>query len=397
MAGRLRVGLEYITAGTGLEEGSGGADVYVQGVMADFASDERLEEVVVYLPAWYEGAEEWDFPRVRVVLCPVPKQRPLRVGYEQLGVPFHAVRDRLDVLYSTGNFRQLLYPRCNVLGLHAIQHFVLGDDVGGLRARYIEYAVPHSVRSADTTITVTETARRDAIKLWNLDPARIVAVPMGPTPWIADLLGQNGNAPAEPYRLPDGAPYAMCISRLYALKNHRRLIEAYARLVQSREVPHRLVIVGGDADVTSEQLKQIAVEAGVGERVLVLGRVAQSEVPGLYAGASAIAYPSLYETFGHPVLEAFATETPLLTSSHGATAEVAGGGARLVDPEDVEDISAGLGEVLLDDDFRRRIVDAGRDRVREFSWRQCATATIDALEQAAVRRREYGRPGPASA
>jgi alpha-1,3-rhamnosyl/mannosyltransferase len=120
-------------------------------------------------------------------------------------------------------------------------------------------------------------------------------------------------------------------------------------------------------------------------------------VPGLYEGASAIAYPSLYETFGHPVLEAFATETPLLTSSRGATAEVAGAGARLVDPEDVNDIAAGLGEVLLDDDLRRRLVDAGRERVREFSWQQCARGTIDVLEQAAVRRRDYGRPGPASA
>jgi glycosyltransferase involved in cell wall biosynthesis len=149
--------------------------------------------------------------------------------------------------------------------------------------------------------------------------------------------------------------------------------------------------------VTCDELKEIARGAGVGDRVLLLGRVPQRDVPGLYAGASAIAYPSLYETFGHPVLEAFAAGTPLLTSSRGATAEVAGSGARLVDPEDVDDIAAGLADVLLDDGLRQRLIEAGRQRVREFSWEKCARETIDVFERAWERRREYGRPGPATA
>src|SRR5205807_4484231 len=139
---------------------------------------------------------------------------------------------------------------------------------------------------------------------------------------------------SEPYRPPDGAPYVLCISRLYALKNHRRLIEAFAALVRDASLPHTLVIAGGDADVTRAELEQVADRAGVADRVMLLGRVPQAQVPGLYRGAEAIAYVSLYETFGHPVLEAFATGTPVITSSTGGTAEVAGGAARLVDPGD---------------------------------------------------------------
>jgi glycosyltransferase involved in cell wall biosynthesis len=139
--------------------------------------------------------------------------------------------------------------------------------------------------------------------------------------------------------------------------------------------------------VTREQLAAVAAERGVADRVQLLGRVPQADVPGLYAGADAIAYVSLYETFGHPVLEAFATGTPLLTSSRGATAEVAGGAALLADPEDTDSIAAGLREILLDEPLRARLVEAGRRRVREFTWQDCARETVDVLASVAAPRR----------
>jgi glycosyltransferase involved in cell wall biosynthesis len=95
---------------------------------------------------------------------------------------------------------------------------------------------------------------------------------------------------------------------------------------------------------------------------------------------------SLYETFGHPVLEAFATGRPLITSTTGGTAEVAGGAAKLVDPRNVEHIADGLGEVLTDAALREYLTAAGRRRVRDFSWERCARGTVDALAEALERR-----------
>jgi glycosyltransferase involved in cell wall biosynthesis len=304
------------------------------------------------------------------------------VAYEQLAVPRRARRDRVDVLFSTGNVRPLFYRRPNVVGLHAIQHFVLEREARGLRAVYLERAVPRSLRTADRVVAVTETLRRDAIRVFDLDPERIVAVPMGPSPWVHELAAAGDGGPT-PYRTPAGAPYVLCISRLYALKNHRRLIEAFARAVRDDGLPHALVIVGGDADVTRAELAGVAEEVGIADRVVLTGRVPQAEVPSLYAGADAVAYVSLYETFGHPVLEAFATVRPLVTSAVGGTAEVAGDAARLVDPEDVGAIAAGLRDVLTDAALRERLVAAGRRRLADFSWERCARRTVDALEAAA--------------
>jgi alpha-1,3-rhamnosyl/mannosyltransferase len=389
--------LEVISAGSGIKEGYGGAARYYHGIIPPLSRDPRVDQLILYVPRWYERAEEWvGLDGVRVVRCRVAPQRPLRVGYEQIGVPLRALSARLDVLLSPANYRPLLYRGCNVVTLHAIQQFLYPDEIGRFREAYLKFAVPRSVRTADLTITVTETLRADAIKLWGLDPERVVAAPMGPPPF-GSVLGDAAHEDAvEPYRLPGDAPYVMCISRLYGLKNHRRLIRAYGKLTRSRDLPHQLVIVGGDADITKEELAEVAAEAGVRDRVVFLGRVPQSRVGPLYAGASAIAYPSLYETFGHPVLEAFATGTPLLTSITGATAEVAGGAARMVDPEDEDDIAAGLADVLLDAELRGRLVDAGARRLRDFSWERCAERSVDVLARAVERRRTRGRPSSQS-
>lgn len=380
----MHVGFEVMAAGSGLEEGQGGASGYIEGLVPRLLADPRIDRLTAYVADWYKPAATWGHPKLTVRRLPVPKARPGRVAYEQLRLPLHARRDGIDVLFSTGNFRPLMYRRPNVLALHAVQHFILNDDIGRIRSAYVRYAVPRSARTADIVVAVTDALRADAIRLFDLDPERVVSVPMGPSPWVLELLESEGTA--QPYRTPDGSPYVLCISRLYALKNHRRLIDAFAAMVHERDLPHKLVVVGGDADVTREELTEIARQGGIDERVLFLGRVPQADVPGLYAGASAVAYASLYETFGHPVLEAFATGRPLVTSTTGGTAEVAGGAAKLVDPTSVEDIASGLGDVLTDETLRMRLIEAGKRRVRDFSWERCATGTVDALQKALERR-----------
>lgn len=381
----MRVGFEVIAAGSVLGEGQGGASGYIEGLLPRMLDDPRVDEVCAYVARWYEPAAAWSHPKLTVRRLQVPASRAARVAYEQLGVPAQAVRDGIDVLFSTGNYRPLAYRRPNVVALHAVQHFLLGDDIGRVRSAYLRFAVPRSARTADLVVAVTEALRTDAIRLFELDPERVVAVPMGPSPWVLQLLDATGDS-VEPYRTRDGAPYVLSISRLYGLKNHRRLIEAFALTVRHRQLPHRLVIVGGDADVTQAELAEVAAAQGIADRIDFLGRVPQADVPGLYRGAEAIAYVSLYETFGHPVLEAFATGTPLVTSTTGGTAEVAGGAAKLVDPTNVDQIADGLGEVLSDPRLRARLTELGSKRVRDFSWERCAAGTVDALADALRRR-----------
>lgn len=379
----IRLGVEIISAGTSVEEGQGGAGGYYSGLIPELCEDPRIAEVITYVADWWEPAQSWRHQKLRVRPCSVPRARVPRVAYEQFVIPCCARRDRVDVLFSPGNCRPLLYRGSNVLALHAVQHFLFGGDMGRIRSAYLKFVVPRSARSADRVLAVSETLRQDAIRVFGLDPQRISTVWMGPTPW-ADQLRASANA-VEPYRTADRVPYVLCISRLYEHKNHRRLIDGFARAVKSGDLPHQLLIVGADADMTADELAAHAGSIGIGGRVKFLGRVPQESVAGLYAGADLVAYVSLYETFGHPVLEAFATGTALLTSTHGATAEIAGDGALCVDPTDVDAIAQGLRSILLEEGLREQLVAAGRTRIAEFSWRRCARETVDALMLASGR------------
>jgi glycosyltransferase involved in cell wall biosynthesis len=370
-----------ISAGSGFAPAAGGMAGYYEGLLAALCEHPRVGSIVAFVPPWHDGLAVPDHRRIEVVRCiGLGRPRPWRVAYEQTVLPLAACRHRVDVLLSTCNVRPMTWRGPSVVVLQSMQHLLLPVKTPRVRRAYLDFAVRRSLQTADTVIAVSETSRADAVRVFSLDPSRIVSVHHGAAPWVRETVEHGVQAP--PHRLPGGEPYVFTISRLYELKNHPRLIEALARLVRERGIPHRLLIAGGDADYRRSDLESMAREHGIEDRVACLGPVPQELVPSLFAGADAVAYVSLYETFGLPVLEALAFGVPLVTSATGATSEVAGDAARLVDPADVQSIANGLADVLLDAPLRARLRVAGPARVRDFSWERSAEGTVAALEQA---------------
>ncbi len=384
----MRLGLEMISGGSGFGAAAGGLVPYYEGLLRALSDRPDVDGIVAFVSPWNAGLSIPDGLRVQTVVCKgLTRNRLGRVIYEQLALPVLARRASVDVMLFTCNVKPLLWRRPSAVVLQSIQHFLLPGRIGRARSIYLNWAVPRSLRSADHVIAVTKTERTDAIRLFDLDATRVGVVYHGMSTWARRIM--EGEDPGPAYVLPDGRPFVLIVSRLYDFKNHRRLIEAFAHLVRDDQVAHSLVIVGGDADVTRAELKRWGEKMGLTDRLHCLGPVPQDDIPGLFIGADAIAYVSLYETFGHPVLEAFAFSKPLVTSSTGSTAEISGGAARLVDPYDVDSIQAGLREVLLDNDLRSRLSESGPRRAAEFSWERCAAGTRDALDRAVQRHQPF--------
>lgn len=375
----LRIGVEAISAGTGFSSGAGGMISYYDGLLRALADRDDIVSIVVFVSPWNRSLAVPEHPKLQTVTCHgLPRGRTGRVVYEQLVLPMLARRAGVQALICTVNIMPLLRRAPTVVVLQSIQHFLWPEQIGRLRRAYLRFFTPRSLRQAGAVVAVTETERRDALDLFpKIDPERVISVYHGASNWTHELRDKP-----EPYRLQGEAPYVFCVSRLYTHKNHRRLIDAYALLVADGDIPHQLVIAGGDGDVTAAELEGRAARLGVADRVHLLGMVPQDLIPSLFAGATAVAYPSLYETFGHPVLETFAAQVPLVTSSAGATAEVAGGAAQLVDPESVEDMADGLRAVVTDPDLRERLVAAGERRLADFSWESSAAGHMRAVELA---------------
>ena len=217
---------------------------------------------------------------------------------------------------------------------------------------YGRFAVPRVVRAARLVIAVSEFTRDELVKLLDVDAERIRVVPNG----IGALFSPEGSA--------GEGDYVLAVGTLEPRKNLRRLIEA------TRALDAELRIVGrrgwGDVDVDES-------------RVRWLGEVPDEELAVLYRGAQCVAYPSLYEGFGYPVVEAMACGTPGVTSAGGATEEIAGGAAVLVDPLDPESIRAGIEEAIARSE---ELVPKGLARAKAFAPGRFAEATVAAYREA---------------
>ncbi len=255
-------------------------------------------------------------------------------------------------------------------------HTALNRAVHGRRLRWIE-------RRADRVIAVSDATRGEILRRTRIPVQRIDRIyearGSGDVPdptTVAGVLRRHG--------LTDGR-YILAVGTREPRKNHGRLLAAFEAL-PARFADIQLALAGPPG-WRADALERALVRSPARDRVRVLGFVPADELPALYAGAVACAYPSLREGFGLPLLEAFAAGTPVLTSEASALPEIAGDAALLVDPLSVDAIRAGLERLLGDEALRASLAERGRRREREFSWRRTAEETLACYERAAGERR----------
>jgi len=245
--------------------------------------------------------------------------------------------------------------------------FVDPNNAQARAARIERATIGRAVRRAGAFLCISEATRRDLVARFPAAADRARVVPLAADPRFA--------TPGEPARL--GVPYVLGVGTLEPRKNLVRLIEAWAALPPSVRGDHVLALVGPtgwDVDAT------LAAARAHPDDVRLLGFVSDEELASLYAGATAFAYPSTYEGFGLPVLEAMAAGAPVVTSSVSSLPEVAGDAAVLVDPYDVRAIRDALASVLADPAQRSELRERGRTRAAAFSWARTAQETLAVLQ-----------------
>lgn len=193
------------------------------------------------------------------------------------------------------------------------------------------------------------------------------------------VVREGLSVPASAGALPDGIEpgFILAVGTIEPRKNYPRLLAAYRQLRSRPGALPQLVIAGRAGWAYGDTLRRIQAEPGV----RYLGHVDEPTLAGLYESASVLAFPSLYEGFGLPLLEAMAQGVPAVIGKAGALPELAGGSAIEVDPEDVDDIAAGLEKLLSDADLRKELGEAGRRRAAGFTWEKAAASTLDILRR----------------
>jgi glycosyltransferase involved in cell wall biosynthesis len=358
-----------------LGTGETGNETYVRGLLSGLEELGRRELVAVTGPDVDVGGHE------AVVL-------PRRSDVARLTVDLvAAARDRgADVIHTT-YAAPITSAAASVVTVHDVS-FARHPEWFTLRDRVVLNAgVRTSVRRAARVLVPSGHARDELCALLGVPPERVLVTPEGVEARFAPP--HEGPARAEHddaffRHLGVRRPYVLALGNLQPRKNVARLIQAWALLVRSgADADHRLVVAGGFRG-RRDDAPALSVTAGIGDRVVFPGFVRHADLPMLYAGASLFVFPSLYEGFGLPVLEAMACGTPVACSWTSALPEVASDAAATFDPEDPRDIAAVVAALLADQGLRAELRTRGLRRAAEATWRACATLTAGAYEAAAT-------------
>ena len=292
-----------------------------------------------------------------------------------------------DVLFIPAHVVPLIHPPRCVVTIHDLGYLVFPDAHAARRRLELQLSTRWSLHAARQVIAISAATKADLVKHYQADPAKITVVHHGLNPRFRPANVAQIAATQARYGLND--PYFLYVGTVQPRKNLERLIEAVAmldgrqRTADGAAHPRPLLVIAGKRGWLSEPIERAARAAGLGERVRFLGYLPDADLPALLSGALSFVFPSLYEGFGMPVLEAMACGAPVLTSNTSALPEVVGDAALLVDPSDTQAIAAGLARLAADPQLRANLRERGLARAASFTWERCARETLAVLNTAA--------------
>lgn len=322
--------------------------------------DVRTDGIGSYVDAL---SRELHLPRIEgagPLLSPVEFLRGLPAGYDLVHVPHFVVP-----MHSRG-------ARC-VCTIQDITPLVITDAYGSAARRYLHFRIRWSIRHADHLIFTSESTLADARRLFGrLPPSTLIPLAVDPPRPVADGV-------ATP-----SYPFYFCIGRRRPHKNTGAVIRAFAATAHRTDAH---LLLAGSPDIFDDEYRALAGALDVADRVHFPGVLTSDELAAHYRTAIALVYPSRYEGFGLPILEAMSYGCPVITSTRASMPEVAGANALLVDPDDAESLEQALLTMVADRGLRQRMALAGPARAARFTWSDTAQRTAAVYQEVLERRR----------
>ena len=368
---RLRIGIDV----SPIYMSVSGISNYVRNLLLGLAAVGKEHSFVLYTnrPVNIDPPLPANFT-VRMVRLPYPKFQ----AWFQLSLPIRLHRDGINVFFGSFHRLPLLSAIPSVLTIHDLSGLLLKDY--HLQSVVLRNSlIPLFVRKASRILAVSQFTKDEVIKRFPQAAGKVVVVHEAPS---AELTREVDQSHLDDVRKILSLPqrYILFLGTLEPRKNLPRLLTAYASI--AHRIPHDLVLAGR-IGWKSGPLFELLKSEDLRSRIHLTGFVEVQHLSALLTMADLMAYPSLYEGFGLPVVEAMACGTPVLTSSVSSLPEAAGGAAILADPYSVEDIAAKLLELSVDAGLRAELSKKGLTRVSELSWEQTARMTLQVCSRAA--------------
>ncbi|APW98883.1 hypothetical protein CHINAEXTREME_14355 [Halobiforma lacisalsi AJ5] len=361
----------------GLPFNRGGGTTYLKNVLPRLA--ETDDQYYIFVSSNQSDIPEIDEGNIEYIEIKFPVNFILlRLLYEQLLFPLHLQKYNIDILYSPTDITTLISPCPTIIAFRNPNPYAVD------RSRSLKLQLRHlvhrslaklSARRSSKVIFVSEYFQNLVQSSIDIDSEKCtliyhgIDVDMFSEPIVPQDDKVKNIANKEP-------GYILCVSTIYPHKNYEALINGFAKLPTDLQKKHPLVIAGGTPKPSYfNSLMDLVQEHGIGDDIVFLGRIDYQAIPYLFSHATVSVLPSKLETFGHPLVESMAAETPVIASRTSAIPEIVDDAALLFDPDDPTDLMKSLEKILTSEELQEQLAKDGKHRARDFSWEKTVKDT----------------------
>lgn len=327
-----------------------------------FGSDKPVPEVIL------DAGFDYDVSKIPT------NNQIFKFLWAQLYLP-HAIKaHKIDLFHEFSLISPVIKKCRTVLTVYDLAHLYLPECYTYMTRLYLNSLLSRSIKQADSIIAISESSKRDIMEHFKIAPEKIKVVYAG----IDEIFRPIDDMEElerikKVYRIK--GDFILTVSLISPRKNLIRLIEAFKALRDQKKIDSQLVIVGRKAWLYEDVFREVA-SSGLEEDVIFCGHIPREHLLCLYNAATLFAYPSLYEGFGLPILEAMACATPVMASNVSSMPEVCGEAALLVDPYDIEELASAIADIVSKPHLRQTLIKRGLEQVSKFSWKKTAEETL---------------------
>jgi len=329
---------------------------------------------------------------------------PFYFFWTQVRLSLEMLAHRPDILFVPAHTLPIIHPRKSIVTIHDIgfvrdrrlyQEEAMGPENAGMRKvinifvrvftlgkyrassiDYLRWSTEYALKKAKKVIAVSGFTKRELTQFYGTDPKKIKVIHNGYNEYLYKMIDDRNKIGEVLGKYGIAGPYLLYIGRIEKKKNIPALIEAFAIMREhNKNIRHKLILIG-DASYGYDETNYMIEEFGLDKEVIMPGWIPEEEVPYFYSGADAFVFPSRYEGFGIPLLQAMACEVPIAASCVSSIPEIVDEAALPFDPYNVRSMARALEKIIDDRQLREHLIEAGRKRIKNFSWEKCARETL---------------------